>query len=148
MVFLWNLTGRKSSNVSRTLPSILTDLNNAVVWRVSSCPLISKSSSPFTNVFEIVSSGAPISAFFTVTLTFHRFFYSSLERSIYLFFFSLSFVFTLTSAGTAKSTIWQVLFLCWLSLGLVFWPELWKCNQPRLGFECVSPCLSSTITSY
>ena len=35
--------------VSGTLLSILTDLNNAVVWMVSTRPLISKSSSPGTN---------------------------------------------------------------------------------------------------
>ena len=34
--------------VSRTLLSILTNLNNAVVWIISTCPLISKSSSPCT----------------------------------------------------------------------------------------------------
>ena len=41
---------------------------------------------------------------------FHSFF-SSLSRSWYLSLFSLSFSFTLWSAGTAKSTIRQVLFI-------------------------------------
>ena len=40
MVFLWSLYDNKSQ-VSRTLLSILGDLNNAVVWMVSTCPLIS-----------------------------------------------------------------------------------------------------------
>ena len=48
-------------------------------------------------------------------------FFSSLARSKYLSFCSLSFGFTLRSAGTAKFTIRQVLFFCWLSLGLVVW---------------------------
>ena len=45
---------------------------------------------------------------------------SSLARSNYLLVFSFSLIFTLWSAGTVKPTIWQVLFRCWLSLGLFF----------------------------
>ena len=40
MVFHWSLSGNKSPQVSRTLLSILADLNNAVVWMVSTHPLI------------------------------------------------------------------------------------------------------------
>ena len=55
---------------------------------------------------------------------FHSFF-NSLARSRYISFFSLSFSIILWLAGTAKSTIFQVLyFFCWLLLGLVFWPRL------------------------
>ena len=35
MVFNWNLSDSKSPQVSRTLLSILADLNNTVVWTVS-----------------------------------------------------------------------------------------------------------------
>ena len=49
MVFHWNLSDSKCPQVSRTLLSILTDLNNAVVWVVSTRPLISKSSIPVIN---------------------------------------------------------------------------------------------------
>ena len=48
MFFHWSLNDSKSPKVSRTLLSILLDLNNAVVWMVST-PFISKSSSPFIN---------------------------------------------------------------------------------------------------
>ena len=51
-------------------------------------------------------------------------FFSSLARSRYSLFFSLSFIYTPWSVRTAKSTIRQVLFFCWLSLGLVVWPRL------------------------
>ena len=44
----------KFSQVSRTLLSILAGVNNAVVWMVSTCLLISKSLSPFINPLEIV----------------------------------------------------------------------------------------------
>ena len=49
MVFPWSLSDSKSPQVSRNLFSILADLNNAVVWIVSTHPLIFKSSSPFLN---------------------------------------------------------------------------------------------------
>ena len=49
MVFLWNLSDSKSSQVSRILLSILADLNNVVVWIIFTRPLISKSSSLFNN---------------------------------------------------------------------------------------------------
>ena len=38
----------------------------------------------------------------------------SLARSMYLSLFSLSFIFTLWSTGTARSTIWQLLIFLWL----------------------------------
>ena len=43
MVFHWSLCESNSPQVSRTLLSILADLNIAVVWMVSSRPLFSKS---------------------------------------------------------------------------------------------------------
>ena len=38
MVFHWSLSEMKSPQVSMTLLSILTDLNNIVVWMVSTRP--------------------------------------------------------------------------------------------------------------
>ena len=51
-----SLRDSKFSQVSRTLLSIMADLNNAVVWMVSTCPLISKSSCPFTYPLELLLS--------------------------------------------------------------------------------------------
>ena len=76
---------------------------------VSTRPLISKSSSPFNNPMVTVAR-TPITVGIIVTFMFHYFFHS-LARSWYLSFFSLSFNFTLWSAGTAKSTIVKVLFV-------------------------------------
>ena len=112
----------KSPQVSRTLLSILTVLNNAVVWMVSTRPSTSKSSSPFSNPLVTVPN-APITIGVIVTYMFHSFF-NSLARSRYLSFFSHSFNFILWSAEIAKSTILQVLFFCWLLLSLVSWPRL------------------------
>ena len=47
MVFRWSLSDSKFPQVSRTLLSILTDLNNTAFWMVSTCPFISKFSSLF-----------------------------------------------------------------------------------------------------
>ena len=49
MVFHWRWSDNKSPKISRTLHNILPDLKNAVVWMVSSRPLISKASNPFIN---------------------------------------------------------------------------------------------------
>ena len=111
MVFHWSLNDTKSPQVSRTLISILAVLNNAVVWMVSTHPPTSKSPSSFSNPLVTVPN-APITIGIIVTCMFHSFFHS-LARSRYLFFFSYSFSFILWSAGTAKSTILQVIFF-WL----------------------------------
>ena len=105
MVFHWCLSDRKSPQVSRTLLSILADLNNAVVSMVSTRPLFFKSFSPFINS-SVTVLRAPITI---VTFMFHSFL-KSLPRSRYLSFFSLSFNFTLWSTGTAMFPILQVLF--------------------------------------
>ena len=134
MFFHWSLSDGKSPQVSWTLLSILAVLNNADVWMVSTHPPTSKSTSPFSNHLVTVPN-APITIGIIVTYIFNSFF-NSLARSRYLSFFSHSFSFILWSAGTAKSTILQVLFFsffffffCWLLLGLVFWQ--------RLGDPCV-----------
>ena len=108
MVFHRNLYDSKSPHVSRTRLRILVVLSNAVVWIVSTRLPTSKSSRPFNNPFVIVPK-ARITIGTIVTFMFHSFF-NSLARSRYLSFFSLSFRFILWSAGTAKSTILQILF--------------------------------------
>ena len=70
---------------------------------VSTCPLISKDSNLFTNSLRIVLCALNTIGI-TVIFMFHGFF-SSLTRSRYLSIFSLSFIFTKWSTGTAKSTI-------------------------------------------
>ena len=107
----WSFTGvwmRTSLTNSPELLSILTNLKNAVVWTVSTRPIISKSTSPFASPLVTVPR-APITIGIIVKFMFHSFF-NSQARSRYLTLFSLSFNFTLWFAGTAKSLILQVLF--------------------------------------
>ena len=105
----WSLSDSKSPQVSRTLLSILAVFNNAVVWMVSTRP---PTSSPFNNPLITVPK-APITIGIIVTFMVHSFF-NSLARSRYLSFFSYSFSFILLSAGTAKSTILQLLFFLFI----------------------------------
>ena len=94
MVFDCSLSDSKSPLVPWTLLSILADLNNAVVGMIATSPLISKSSSHFTNPFVIVPSTL-ITIGITVTFLLHSFF-SSLTRSRYLYSFLLSIIIIIT----------------------------------------------------
>ena len=76
----------KSLQVSRTLLSMLADINNAVVWMVSTHSRISKSSSPSTNPLVTVPR-MPITIGIPVTFMLHSPF-SSLARSLYISFFT------------------------------------------------------------
>ena len=129
MVFHWSLSDSKSPQVSRTRLSILPVLSNDIVWIESSRPPISKSSRPFNNPLVTVPN-APITISTIVTFMFHSFFIS-LARSRYLSFVSLSFRFILWSAGTAKSTILQILvFFCFFCFFVVVdYYEVWSSGR-------------------
>ena len=103
-----NLSDSKSLQVSRTLLSILVNLNNIIVCIVPVRSQISNSFSPFFKSCGR-SQARPITIGITVTLMFYIFL-SSLARFLYLSFFSLSLIYIQWSAGTAKSIIWQTLF--------------------------------------
>ena len=89
MFSLWNLSNCKSPQVSKTLLSNLADLNNAVVWMVSTCLLISNFFSPCTNPILILTR-APITIGNTVILMFHSFPVPCQGRGTYLSFRFLS----------------------------------------------------------
>ena len=65
----------KCLQISRTVLSILADLNNTVVKMIFTSPLIYKFSIPFTKFFGIIPS-TPITIDITVTLMFHSFHFS------------------------------------------------------------------------
>ena len=69
----WSLSQSTSPQVSITLLSILANLNNAVVWMVSTLPVISKSSSLCTIPLVTVPR-APITIGIIVTFKFHSLF--------------------------------------------------------------------------
>ena len=102
MVSKRSLSESQSPQVSRTFLSILADLNNGVIWMVSTRPPVSKSSSPSTNPFGIVPS-ALITIGITVTIMFH------------IFFFVLS-----QGLGIYLSLHFPLFLLCGLSAGSFF----------------------------
>ena len=69
--FYWSLRGCKSPQASRTLLGYQVDLNTAVVWVVSTCPLLFRSFCPFGNPLEIIPS-----ALNTISITVTFMFYS------------------------------------------------------------------------
>ena len=119
MWIYWSLNDSKSPKVPRTFLGILADLNNAVIWTVSTRPVISKSLYHSFGDCTKSTNYNWYNCYFRVQQFF--LFPSKVVVLIPLFAF---FQFTLWSVGTAKSTILQVLFFCWLSLGLVVWPRL------------------------
>ena len=70
--FHWSLSDSKTLQVSMTLLSILTELDNIVVWMASVRPRTCKSSSSFTKPLGVVPS-APITIDTTVNFMFHSF---------------------------------------------------------------------------
>ena len=122
MVFHWSLSDGKSPQVSRTLLSILAVLNNIVVWMVSTRPLTSKSSSPFSNPLVTVPN-APITIGIIVTWMCHSFF-NSRARSRYLSFFSHFSVLSCGQLELQSRLCCKFSSFCWLLLGLIFWPRL------------------------
>ena len=108
MFFHWSLSESKSAQVSNTLLSILANLNNAIVWMVSTHPVISKSSSPCTKI----TNYNLYKRHFHVPQFFH--FPSKVEVLILLFAFFQFY--SVVTARTAKCTIQQVLLLLLLLL--------------------------------
>ena len=72
VIFYWSLSDDKFPQVSKTLLSILTNLNNAVVSTVSTHHIIFKSSSPCTDPLVTVPR-ALITIGIILTLMFHGF---------------------------------------------------------------------------
>ena len=87
MIFHWRLSDNKSPQVSRILLNIQANLNNAVIWMVSTLPLISKSSILCTNLL-VTEISASIKT--SITVTFMRHFFSVLKQGIGIY---LSFCF-------------------------------------------------------
>ena len=112
MVFHWNLSDSKSPQVSKTLLSILADIN-VVVWIDSTGPLTSKSSCLFSNPLITVLN-APITSGFIVIFMFLSI-SSTQIKSRYLSFFPLSF------------------FLLLLLLLLLTWNHITVCKQMTLN---------------
>ena len=105
--FPWSLNDRESPQISRSLLAILTDLKNVLLWTVSTQQMFH---SPFQSFKTVPNAQTKIGI--TVTLMLVCFW--SQARSKYLSVFSLSFIFALWFAWTAKFTRRQVLLFIYL----------------------------------
>ena len=133
--------------VSSSLLSIRADLNNAVVWMVSTCPLIFKSSSPYNNPLQTVST-APITIGITDTFMPHSFSISlqGLDTYSTLCFFSQFYPVVCRNGKIPKSA--GCLFRCWLSLGLVVWPRLDDPFESQNPWEHIESRFQGLIWEY
>ena len=123
MVCHWSLSDCKSPQVSRTLLSILVYLKKAVVWTVSTRPVISKSSSVGINPLVTLPS-TPISIGITVTFMFNSFFHSPSKVQVLIFLFVFFQFYSVISRNSKVHNFGKSLFFCRLLLGLVDWPRL------------------------
>ena len=143
MVFYWSLSGRKSPQVSRILLSILADFNNAVVWTVSTRPLISKSFSPCINP-SVTVPRAPITIGIIVTFMFHSFFNSLAKVEVLILLFAFFQFYSVASRNSkvhnlasSPSFFFFFFFFFLLLQGLVVWPRLGDPFYLKIPEECV-----------
>ena len=97
-------------HVSRTLLSILAHLNNVVIWTVSTCPLISKSSSPFNNPSVTVPRAA-IMIGINVTFMLHSFFQFPSKVKVFVFLFIFFQFYSMVSQDSQVHNFASSLFL-------------------------------------
>ena len=103
MVFHRSLSDSKSLQVSRTLLSILTVLNNDVDWMVSTRPPTSMSSGPFNNL--LVTIGA------IVTFMSHSFFQFSSKVKVLILLFTFFQFYSVVSRDSKVVNFENSLFL-------------------------------------
>ena len=103
MVSHWSLSDSKFQ-VFRTLLSIVADLNNAIVWMVSSRPLILKLSSPFINL-SVTVSRAPITIGVNVTFMVYSFFQFSSKVELLILLFIIIIIIIIIIIFTWKYVI-------------------------------------------
>ena len=81
MIFYWNPSNNKSVQVSRTLLSILANLNNTVILMDSACPLIPNSSGSFFKLFGVILS-TPIAIIIFIIILFIYFLFLYLVGNV------------------------------------------------------------------
>ena len=110
MVFHWSLRDSKSPLVSRTFLSILTVLNNAVIWIVSTRPPTSNSSSPFNNLLVIMPKDL-ITIGTIVTFMFLSFFQFSSKVKVLILLFKFFSFYSVVSWDSTVDNFANSLFL-------------------------------------
>ena len=117
MVFHWSLRDSKSPQVSRTLLSILAVLNYAVVWMVSTHTPTSVSS--FSCCTKSINYN-----WYNCHLHVPWFFQFLNKVEVLILIFTFFPFYSVVSRDSKVDNFGNSLFICWLLLGLVFWPRL------------------------
>ena len=133
MVFHWSLSDSKTSQLSRTLHSMLTVFNNAVVWILSTRLPTSKSSSPFNNPLVTIPK-AHITIGIIVTFMFNSFLFQFPSKvEVLILLFTLFQFYSVVSRDCKVDKFANSLFFSFsffffffllIILGLVFWLRL------------------------
>ena len=148
MVFHWSPSDSKSPLFSGTHISSLTNLNNALVWRVSIFPPISNSSSFFSkSLGTVLNVPIPIGTIITLMInSIYIFWYGPNTRLVLVLVFSLSFslIFALFSAGTAKFTIQLFLFFFFFLL-IITWSRLLAVIKKSFSISKSQRCFARLI---
>ena len=119
MIFHWSLSDSKSPQVPRTLLIILTDLNDSLVWIVSTRLFISNSSSPCTNPLLTIPR-VSITIGITIIFMFHSFFNSLASSKCFLSILLCG----QPGQKSPKFGKLSVLGLGFFFIDLVVWPRL------------------------
>ena len=137
---VWSLNDSKSPQISKTLLPILADLNNVVVWMVSTCPLFFKSSSAFNNPTMTVPKD-PITIGIIVPFMVHSFFQFPSNVKVFILLFIFFQFYSMVSRDSKVINIANSFLLLLLliiigsvRLGEIRWPFV---SQNPIGF-CVS----------
>ena len=128
MVFHWSLSDSKSPQVSRTLLSILADLNNAVVWMISAHPLFFK----FPSKFQVFISLFAFLPFYSVFSQSGKVHYSTRSLFFFFFFFFVDYHFVWSSGRD-----WMIRLYLKIPenfVRLIFKDGFWVLHMP---FVCV-----------
>ena len=112
----WFLTGIwVTASFLRTLLSILADLNKAVVWKVTICPLISNTFSPFISPLQTVPSTL-ITISLSVIFMCHRFHFSGKGMVLNFLFAFFQFHLVVSREGKVHYSVGFLFFLTFFFL--------------------------------
>ena len=141
MVFHWSISDSKSPQVPGTFLSILADLNNVVVWIVSTHSPTSKSSSLFYNPLMTIAK-APIMISIIVTFMFHSFFQYSSKVEVLILLFTFFQFYSVVSWDSKVHNFANSLFFWLITIRSGLLAEImWSvCMSKSYWSLCVSFC--------
>ena len=145
MVFHWSLSNNKSPQVFKTLLSILADLSNAVVWIVSTRPLISESSKSLYQSFGDCDKDTNYNGYHR-QFPFPRLFQFPNKVEVLILLFTFFHFYSVQ--GQQSPQFCKFSFFCWLLYAPVVWPrsgDAWWLERSSMARET---WVQSQVESY